>query len=115
MPLLATRDPAAPSTLRGEVKEDFLIFYASRDETGKLWCPDCIAIDNLVNKAFGPADGPTGLIVYVGQRAEWKSMSNPFRKEPWTVESVPTIIRVRDGARLVDKEIERSLVSFLQG
>ncbi|PCH34208.1 hypothetical protein WOLCODRAFT_160690 [Wolfiporia cocos MD-104 SS10] len=115
MPLGETQDPAQPQHLADGVHDDFLIFYASRDDTGKLWCPDCAAVDGLLQQKFGPGNGPSGLIVYVGQRAEWKSPSNPFRAEPWKVESIPTIIRVRDGARLVDKEIQaHSLSSFLQ-
>ncbi|KZT08663.1 uncharacterized protein LAESUDRAFT_648851 [Laetiporus sulphureus 93-53] len=116
MPLHTTEDPAEPHTLRplDAIREDFLIFWASRDETGKPWCPDCIAVDNIIQNTFQPPTGPSALLVYVGQRPEWKSPSNPFRGEPWQVESIPTIIRLRDGARLVEKEIEHSLASFLK-
>jgi len=113
MPVRESEDPAQPSTLENGIREDFLLFYASRDEAGKMWCPDCVAVDDLVQRTFGPKDGPSVFIVHVGQRAEWKSQLNPFRADPWKVESIPTIIRVRDGARLVDKEIDDRLASFL--
>lgn len=91
MPLAASQDPANPATLGDGIQEQFLIFYASRDEEGKLWCPvraqfesrlfvrsrsdntlqDCVAVDKLIQGTFGPADAPSALIVHVGQRAEW--------------------------------------------
>ncbi|CCM00024.1 uncharacterized protein FIBRA_02050 [Fibroporia radiculosa] len=114
MPLSHSADPAELSSLAGSIRDQFLVFYSSRDASGALWCPDCIAVDRLVQNTFGPSDGPSALIVYVGQKAEWKSPTNPFRGEPWKVESVPTIIRVQDGARLVDGDIARTLASFLQ-
>ncbi|KAL6307697.1 hypothetical protein BKA93DRAFT_727092 [Sparassis latifolia] len=113
MPLHETEDPATLSLLR-EVQQDFVIFYSSRDEGGELWCPDCRAVDELIQSAFGPDTGHSGLVVFVGQRSEWKSPSNPFRGNPWNVQSVPTIIRIRDGARLVDTDIRHSLAAFLQ-
>jgi len=112
MPLHQLQDPTSPSHLK-EAQGPFLIFYSSRDESGELWCPDCRAVDALIRESFGP-EGHSGIIVYVGQRAEWKSPANAFRGDPWNVQSVPTIIRVRDGARLVDADIKHSLASFLQ-
>jgi len=103
-----------PSSLN-EVEENYLIFYSSISD-GKLWCPDCIAVDATVQKIFGP-DGPTALIVYVGQKAEWKSPNNPFRGEPWNIQSIPTIIKLdhsEETARLVESEINGCLASFVQ-
>jgi len=111
MPIHETEDPAHPSALAG-VDQEFLVFFSSRDETGTLWCPDCREVEALVHKVFGPDDGPSALVVYVGQRAAWKDPTNPFRGEPWKVPSIPTIIRARDGARLAE-EIETQLASFI--
>ncbi|OCH89557.1 hypothetical protein OBBRIDRAFT_813135 [Obba rivulosa] len=113
MPLRETEDSTDSVTLQ-DVKEPFLIFYSSRDESGKLWCPDCVAVENLVQEVFGPEGGPSGLIVYVGQRSEWKTPNNPFRGAPWNVNAIPTVIRIRDGARLVETEIARELASFVK-
>ncbi|KIP11094.1 hypothetical protein PHLGIDRAFT_60352, partial [Phlebiopsis gigantea 11061_1 CR5-6] len=74
--------------------EDFVVFYSSRDEDGRLWCPDCRAVEDLVQRTFARADGPAALIVWVGQKPAWKSPSNAFRAQPWNVGSVPTVIRV---------------------
>ncbi|KAH9837253.1 uncharacterized protein C8Q71DRAFT_857565 [Rhodofomes roseus] len=113
MPIHETEDPAHLSALVGVDHADFLVFYSSRDEVGTLWCPDCREVDGLIRKVFGPSDSPSALIVYVGQRAAWKDPTNPFRGEPWKVQSVPTIIRARDGARL-DEEIDTQLASFTE-
>jgi len=81
---------------------------------------DCRDVDPTVQEIFGPVDGPNGLIVYVGQKTEWKPpANNPFRGEPWQIESIPTILKVRDSkeiGRLVDSETTRvkdSLSSFV--
>ncbi|KAH9858329.1 hypothetical protein C2E23DRAFT_177243 [Lenzites betulinus] len=113
MPLQESQDPATPSWAQS-VTTDFLIFYASRDANGRLWCPDCVAVENLVQQTFGPSDGPSGVLVYVGQRADWKSPSNAFRAGPWHLNSIPTIIRTRDGARLVEDEITERLAAFVR-
>ncbi|KAI0800745.1 hypothetical protein C8Q74DRAFT_1364431 [Fomes fomentarius] len=113
MPIHESPDPAVPEWTK-EVKSDYLVFYSSRDQNGNLWCPDCRRIESWVQDAFGPADKPPATIVYVGQRAEWKTPSNPFRARPWEVESIPTVIRTKDGTKLFDQEIsQESLASFV--
>ncbi|KAI0718950.1 hypothetical protein C8T65DRAFT_803468 [Cerioporus squamosus] len=113
MPLQYAPDPTEPSWAR-DVKTEYLIFFSSRDESGKLWCPDCRVVEGLVAEAFGPAESPSATMLYVGQRSEWKTPVNPYRAHPWNVQSVPTIVRTRDGARLVDEEISQHLVSFIR-
>jgi len=117
MPLHAA-DTADVAKLQISETETFVIFYSSRDKEGKLWRPDCVAVDDLVHEVFSPDDGPLGLIVYVGQRDEWKMASNLFRGEPWEVQTIPTIVRFRDSKedmRLVDTEIADNLASFVKG
>jgi hypothetical protein len=75
------------SSLSG-VSEKYLIFYSSLTD-GILWCPvhiidyranctdmrfikDCRRVDPTVQQIFGP-NGPEALIVYVGQRMEYKA------------------------------------------
>ncbi|KAI0081080.1 hypothetical protein K474DRAFT_1588315 [Panus rudis PR-1116 ss-1] len=110
MPIRYTEDPADIASLK-VAPEKFLIFYSSRLPDGSLWCPDCVAVDDVVQKTFGPPDAPSALVVYVGQRPEWKSPSNPFRADPYNVGSIPTIIRVDDGKRLVEGEIDEHSLS----
>jgi hypothetical protein len=38
MPLDTIEDPFELSSYES-VKQDFVIFYASRDDDGKMWCP----------------------------------------------------------------------------
>ncbi|TFK41829.1 hypothetical protein BDQ12DRAFT_677228 [Crucibulum laeve] len=114
MPLYTADGSIDPHTLK-RVPEQFLVFYSSIVD-GKLWCPDCVAIEELVKTTFGP-DGPSALIVYVGDRSQWKSPSNIYRGEPWKLTSVPTIIKLKDGkeeARLVDDEIAPRLAAFVK-
>ncbi|KAG8777989.1 hypothetical protein FRC12_025233 [Ceratobasidium sp. 428] len=80
---------------------------------------DCRNVEQIVKRAFDRDDGPTGIIRWVGNRADWKSPSNVYRRD-YGVSSVPTIVRLKDGeedARLVDREILDSakLKEFLEG
>jgi len=72
-----------------------------------MWCPDCRAVESTVKEVFDEDDGPTGLIIWVGQRAEWKDPNNQYRKEDG-ITGVPTIVKLKDGkevARLVEYDI----------
>ncbi|KAI0645105.1 hypothetical protein C8Q79DRAFT_927357 [Trametes meyenii] len=113
MPLTESPSPADPEWVKANANADYLIFFSSRDESGTPWCPYCVAAEDTVKKVFSPADGPSGVIIYVGQRAEWKTPSNPFRAEPWNVKGVPTIIRARDGVPLAGS-INEELAAFVR-
>ncbi|KAK0455883.1 hypothetical protein EV421DRAFT_7556 [Armillaria borealis] len=98
-----------------EIKHDYLIFYSSIVD-GQLWCPDCRIVDGLLKETFGSDESPSALIVYVGDRPTWKTPANEFRGEPWKIESIPTIIKLKDGteaSRLVDSEISAGLQEFI--
>ena len=99
MPLNTAPNPFELSSYE-DIKENFVIFYSSRDESGRMWCPvrrlsqsmffffvicsppshmfirryrrhqDCREVEDLIARTFALADGPSGLIIYVGQRAE---------------------------------------------
>jgi len=96
---------------------DFLVFYSSIDPTTKeMWCPDCRRVEELVQTSFDRIGSPSALIVFVGQRGEWKqnTPASPFRGEPWRLDSIPTIVRRRDDARLVDTDINtQNLAAFI--
>jgi len=115
MPLDTIEDPFELSSYES-VKQDFVIFYASRDDDGKMWCPDCRNVEDLIERTFAPADGPSGLIVYVGQRIEWKTGSNFFRATPWRIQSIPTVVKLqgsKEVGRLVEDEIAGDLLAFV--
>ncbi|EJD54427.1 hypothetical protein AURDEDRAFT_156207 [Auricularia subglabra TFB-10046 SS5] len=98
---------------------EYIIFYSSVDPaTGRLWCPDCRDVDQLVRDTFTADGAPDARLVYVGQRHEWKRPAeNPLRGEPWNVAGVPTIVKLKDGkevARLVEGEIPEKLAALVR-
>ncbi|KAG8757492.1 hypothetical protein FRC12_010302, partial [Ceratobasidium sp. 428] len=86
--LIASLGGNAPPT------RPFLIFYSDVVD-GQMWCPDCRNVEQVVKRAFDRDDGPTGIIRWVGNRADWKSPSNVYRRD-YGVSSVPTIVRLKD-------------------
>jgi len=86
-----------------DIKEQFVIFYASKGDNGIMWCPDCLAVKEVVEETFDKEDAPSALVIYVGQKPEWKSPKNEWRHQPWDVQTIPTIVRLHDGKRLVDQ------------
>jgi len=117
MPLNTVPDPFELSSYQG-INENFVIFYSSRDEeSGRMWCPDCRDVEDIIARTFAPPDGPSGLIIYVGQKAEWKAEGNIFRSAPWRIASIPTIVKLKDGAevgRLVEGEIISKLAALVE-
>jgi len=102
----------------GAGEYEYLIFYASIDpETGKMWCPDCRDVEELVRTTFEGEEAPKALIVWVGNKLEWRAPTNPVRKEPWSVTNIPTIVKLKNGeevARLVEAEIQEGLSTFVK-
>ncbi|SJX62998.1 uncharacterized protein SRS1_13821 [Sporisorium reilianum f. sp. reilianum] len=83
-------------------KPQYLIFFSSGSPP---WCPDCVDAQPAVDKMFGSGD-VDGHIVLVGQKPEWKTPENKFRKE-YAIRCIPTITKVVGGkevARLEDSE-----------
>ncbi|KAF9469803.1 hypothetical protein BDZ94DRAFT_28887 [Collybia nuda] len=116
MPLRISQEPIDSQSLKA-VEEEYIIFYSSIVD-GQSWCPDCRNVEDLVQNTFGTSDGPSGVIVYVGDRLQWKSPSNVFRNEPWNLTDIPTIVRLQDGterSRIVEKEIPEGLKTFIEG
>jgi hypothetical protein len=95
MPLDVANIPDDISLLRKSSSDDFLIFYSDVEVNGKMWCPDCVRVDKIVKDVFEPSGAPTGSIVYVGLKHEWKTPLNPFRKE-YQITSVPTIVKLKE-------------------
>ncbi|KIM70298.1 hypothetical protein SCLCIDRAFT_101513 [Scleroderma citrinum Foug A] len=97
MPLEEVELPFDTDSLKNG-RNRFIVFFSSRVD-GRLWCPDCVAVEGLVNNTFRPEHGQYyGVLVYVGQKAEWKSENCIFRREPWCITAIPTIMKL-DKAR----------------
>lgn len=108
MPLQEAELPAEVAAL-ATGQNCFLVFFSSRMD-GKLWCPDCVAVENLINETFAPESSPFAVLVYVGQKAEWKSQDNIFRKDPWCLTSIPTIVRLNDAGEEISRLVEDDLL-----
>ncbi|KAL1746924.1 hypothetical protein HDZ31DRAFT_80857 [Schizophyllum fasciatum] len=97
--------------------EEYLVFYSSVVD-GKMWCPDCRDVEGRVNAAFVGGKAPSALIVFVGDRPSWKSPDNVYRKAPFNIKGVPTLLKLKDGkevARLVEGEILTNKLDELLG
>ncbi|ESK92668.1 duf953 domain protein [Moniliophthora roreri MCA 2997] len=92
MPLQVTNGSLAelPSQLPSD---GYVVFYSSIVD-GQLWCPDCRKVESLVKDTFSTPDAPPAVIVYVGDKPAWKTLSNVFRGEPWNLTSIPTIVKL---------------------
>jgi len=104
MPIFTADSSIDPITLK-TVPEEYIIFYSSI-VNGKLWCPDCRDVEHIVQETFGGATDPSALIVYVGDKGQWKTPSNIYRGEPWKLTGIPTVVNLRNGeevGRLVDE------------
>ena len=74
MALLPPGDLYTPESILRQIpstasKSDphFLIFFASPDDSGKPWCPDCSEVQTEVDR-YVPDKNST--LVYVGSRAQ---------------------------------------------
>lgn len=70
----------------------FFIYYASRDENGEMWCPDCRDVEALVKETFEKTHA-MGLVFYVGTKPEWKSEQNRYRRQ-FNIQRIPTIVQM---------------------
>lgn len=86
--------PAASSSATPQ----YLIFFSSGSPP---WCPDCVDAQPAVQKVFGADSGLDGHIVLVGERPEWKSAENKFRKE-YAINCIPTITKVVNVSHVLD-------------
>lgn len=68
-----------------------MLFWASNDERGRPWCRDCENAKEPVTRNILDREST---LVYVGDRATWNDPKHPFRQAPFSVERVPTVIRV---------------------
>ncbi|KAF7303164.1 Thioredoxin domain-containing protein 17 [Mycena kentingensis (nom. inval.)] len=105
-----------PATLL-QRPEEFLVFWSSRDENGRMWCPDCRRVEELVSRTF-EGSAASAAIVYVGDKPTWKAVTSVFRGQPFALTSIPTIVKIRGGdilGQLVDSDInEQSLQTFIE-
>jgi hypothetical protein len=120
MPLRLSSDSpedVAKSLNSSPIKPAYLVVYASV-VNGRMWCGDCRDAEPFVNAKFGDS-GETATVVYAGSKPEWvplpllhpflcfilgffqadqtnrwRSADNIWKKEPFLVTALPTIIKV---------------------
>ncbi|KAL3454243.1 hypothetical protein BJX65DRAFT_263049 [Aspergillus insuetus] len=102
----------------------FIAFLASVDPaTGKPWCPDVVAALPVLHETFSAEHAPLVAFVEVGQKPEWKDLSNNFRTK-WKLSAVPSLVRfetvdgeVKEVGRIVEGEIldRARLGKFISG
>ncbi|PMD19437.1 hypothetical protein NA56DRAFT_202364 [Hyaloscypha hepaticicola] len=99
-------EDVAKSLNSSPTKPAYLVVYASVTD-GRMWCGDCRDAESFVNAKFGDS-GETATVVYAGSKPEWRSADNIWKKEPFLVTALPTIIKVTaDGKweRLVEADV----------
>ncbi|ODO03564.1 hypothetical protein L198_02412 [Cryptococcus wingfieldii CBS 7118] len=106
----ALNGPTAPPT-------HYLVFY-SDVVNGRMWCPDCVAVESTVKDAFDGPEKPNAAVYWVGKIQEWRTANNKALVD-WNVNTIPTIVRFDNGketARLVKDEIldKSKLQAFLK-
>lgn len=97
---------ADPDTIASQVlqphagsngKAHYVVFFASGNPP---WCPDCVRAQPALEKVFGSASGmPILHKILVGERHEWKTSENRWRKAPFQVDQTPTVIKFIDVRR----------------
>lgn len=70
----------------------FAVIYASHVD-GQSWCGDCRAAEPIVEKKFGGKYGEKIWVVYAGDKVEWRAPDNPWRKEPFKITHLPTLVK----------------------
>uniref|UniRef100_U5EXP8 Thioredoxin domain-containing protein 17 n=1 Tax=Corethrella appendiculata TaxID=1370023 RepID=U5EXP8_9DIPT len=87
-----------------------ILFTGEKDKNGVSWCPDCVSAEPHIKNALEKfADKNSHFIcVDVGDRATWKDMNNPFRKDKDThLMVIPTLIRYKHPQRLEGEQLEK--------
>ncbi|EKD17580.1 hypothetical protein MBM_04441 [Drepanopeziza brunnea f. sp. 'multigermtubi' MB_m1] len=98
-------------------KPSFLVVYASLDPSGKSWCGDCRVAESFVNRKFADRELDVVRVVYAGQRDEWRDQNNPWRRAPFSITNLPTLVKVTDGKweKLVEADVydQKKLDAFV--
>ncbi|PBP15698.1 hypothetical protein BUE80_DR013420 [Diplocarpon rosae] len=122
MPLQVSSEPASAveawlESSATASKPSFLVVYASLGADDQSWCGDCRDAEPFVNSKFAESKEVVK-IVYAGQRDEWRSAENQWRRAPFSITNLPTLVKVAgDGKweRLVEADVanQKKLDAFV--
>lgn len=93
--------------------ELFLLLVASADaETGRSWCPDCVAVRPRLESLFGQLPAGAMVIEAPVSREEWKgNATHPYRHAPFNAGGVPCLLRLGPGGEVLGSLTEGELMS----
>ncbi|XP_072035046.1 thioredoxin domain-containing protein 17-like [Amphiura filiformis] len=97
-------------------KEAYVLFCGGKDDSGKSWCPDCVAAEPVIDKAVSKLpDDAVFIYCSVGDKPFWKNKDNAFRtNSTLKLTGVPTLIKWGTAKRLVEEDCQKSdLVDML--
>lgn len=109
MPLYSTSSTPSQLLEKNESSSSviYFVFFASNDPETKLpWCPDCRALDPLLERRFGvvgeetistpSSEGPLGYLL-TKDRSDWRKTAeqgNDWRAD-WDVQKIPTVVKLQ--------------------
>uniref|UniRef100_A0A0M3HPT3 Thioredoxin domain-containing protein 17 n=1 Tax=Ascaris lumbricoides TaxID=6252 RepID=A0A0M3HPT3_ASCLU len=91
---------ALKKAIEGSKTRTVILFTGSKD-SGKSWCPDCVAAEPVIAKVIGELSGSNFANEHdirfiecsVGPREYWKDAKNPFRTDDhFKLSCIPTLI-----------------------
>ncbi|GAA5877870.1 hypothetical protein JCM16303_000267 [Sporobolomyces ruberrimus] len=104
MPLLFPSSGQSPESVLSSIPSStssssphYLVFLSSVDpSSGQMWCGDCRDTQSTIEQLV--PDNQSQL-VFVGEKQEWKSPDSPWRKAPFNLKAIPTIIKVEESSK----------------
>jgi len=101
--------------LESEKKAINVFFTGDKNELGESWCPYCNQAFPVINKVVEAAPEDSHFITVEIDRPFWKTLDNPFRKDPRThLVFLPTLLRWKGAQRLDGSQAaNEDLVSML--
>jgi len=106
---------ALVTTLESEKKPINVFFTGDKNELGESWCPYCNQAYPVISKQVETAPEDSHFIICEIDRPFWKTLENPFRKDPRThLVFLPTLLRWKGAQRLDGSQAaNEDLVSML--
>ncbi|KAJ3323355.1 hypothetical protein HDV06_001875 [Boothiomyces sp. JEL0866] len=89
----------------------FVLFYASEDEHGVSWCPDCVKAMPLIRQTLqAKVPNSTLLEAAAGDRPTYRTMENhPYKTDPvLQLKYVPTLLEYLNGEPIPGRKLEDS-------